>query len=320
MSLSLTTQCPMCGSKEKLSRCQACNVMTYCGRDHQVEHRYAHKVACNGVKKAQKELDREEQKLRAHPGDFMTPPGATIFEEEAGHFWGIHETRAYMRARYALVEALLKVKTLYAVKSALDHIMDMLRLCRGDNMGIRDLAPPLFLRLGKDQECYDFVKWWATTGQESNYDWGNMDNPYLDVKDADVFEPVDEFTSKWAALKFSVVGEVVPQEILDNIRSQPVSTIIAGNKDIMSSKDQGPLIKKVEEQVKELYKAVNKSNKYFWPALLNPGAHLKSRPQMYSHGTPEQMQLNLQYCYDSWAETPGAIDMIKDLHQKHGRN
>ena len=77
-----------------------------------------------------------------------------------------------MRWRYALVEALLTEHTYAAVSAALDHLLDMLRLCRGDNMGVRDSVPALYLRLGREQECYDFIKWWATMGEQSNYDWG----------------------------------------------------------------------------------------------------------------------------------------------------
>ena len=87
-------------------------------------------------------------------------------EENRGHFWGILETRTYMRYRYALVEALLKIDTYAAVLAAHDHLMEMLYLCRGDNMGVRDTVPALKLRLRRDQECYDFLKWWYTTGQD----------------------------------------------------------------------------------------------------------------------------------------------------------
>jgi hypothetical protein len=156
MSLSLTSCCPVCSSTEHLLRCQGCKVRVYCGREHQVSDRDAHKKACNSIKKAQHTLDLKEQELRAHPGDFMTPPN--LFEEGVGHFWGIHETRPYMRARYALIESLLKIKTSHAVQSALNHALDMLRLCRGDNIGVRDCIPAMFLRLGKDQACYDFIK------------------------------------------------------------------------------------------------------------------------------------------------------------------
>jgi uncharacterized protein involved in tolerance to divalent cations len=165
-----------------------------------------------------------------------------------------------------------------------------------------------------------------------------MDLPFLDVKDADAFESVKLYTGQFSDISFvvavalikfrllldikalqnsTVLGEKVPQELLDNIRAQLVSSIVAGNKEIMQSEDQTALIKELESQVEELYKAVKKSNKYFWPALLRPGNNLTARPQMYSMGTSEHMQLVLQYSYASWVETPGAIDMIRELSEKH---
>jgi len=37
-------------------------------------------------------------------------------------------------------------------------------------------------------------------------------------------------------------------------------------------------------------------------------------------GTPAHMQMVLQYSYASWVETPGAIDMIRELSKKHSGN
>ncbi|KAL5350917.1 hypothetical protein ACLOAV_004490 [Pseudogymnoascus australis] len=332
MSLTLSSNCSVCGTKANVSKCAACKVTFYCGRGHQVSDRPEHKGACNAVKRALVGLENQEAKLRATPGDFMTPPGATIFEEHAGHFWGINQTRPYMQARYALVEALLKIKTYAAVEAALNHLLDMLRLCRGDNMGVRDVVPALFLRLGRDQECYDFVKWWATTGERGNYDWGDMDEPYLDLKDENPFEAPGLFTQKFAAHGISVtllkirilfdcralksaavIGEKVPQEVLDNIYNQMVGTIVAQRQDIMDGKDLDPLIEDLQTQVSDMYHAVNNSNKYFWSALLRPGANLTARPGAYSKGSEAEMQLMLQYSYNSWAETPGAINYIRAL-------
>lgn len=124
MALSPIHHCAECASSpssSKLFRCQACQVVYYCGRDHQVAHRETHKRACNEIKKTRQKLDREETKLRSHPGDFMTP--TNLFEEHAGQFWGIFETRDYMRARFALVTALLKVRTYAAVGAAQAHVL-----------------------------------------------------------------------------------------------------------------------------------------------------------------------------------------------------
>ena len=267
----------------------------------------------------------------------MTPPN--LFEEQVGHFWGILATRDYMRARFVLVESLLKVKTYAAVEAAHGHCMDILRLCSSDNMGIRDKVPALKLRLGKDQECYDFCKWWATTNGEGQCDWGNMSYPYLDVKDADAFESPQKFFIKQfghlhhcvaiTLLKIkllvdvrelqnaSVIGNKVPQEILDGVRSQLVSgSIVSEKKNVMNAQDQSALIVNLEVQIEELHETIDCMNRYFWPALLDPEEHLITQPESYSHGSFEEMQIVLQQTYDAWTETPGALDMIRQLEPK----
>jgi hypothetical protein len=327
----LAPRCGICNNAENLLRCSRCKVMFYCNREHQAAHRAAHKSACNVIAKMRDIVDAEEQRLRSHPGDPFTPPD--VFTTSVGFFWGILDTRDYMRARFALVEALQKVKTHDAVQAQLDHLMDMLRLCRGDNMGVRDLVPALMLRLNKDQECYDFVKWYSTTGQEADYDWGDMDSPYLDIKNADVFEPVKYLRHKYINLSHTVavtllkikllldltalrdstvVGERVPREILDGIQAYlPQSSIIAWNRDILQRRDHTAAINELTAQIDALYKTVKEANKHFWPSLLEPGGHLTARPDAYTHGSMEQMQLVLQYSYDSWVETPGATEVIK---------
>lgn len=248
-----------------------------------------------------------------------------------------------MRARFALVEALLKIKTYAAVDSADAHLMDMLRLCRGDNMGVRDLVPALKLRLGRDQESYDFCKWWATTGQKSDYDWSDMDLGYLDVKGANVLEPLHENTlHKFNSLSHTVantlvkirlaltvlalrksylVAEKVPQDILDAIQEQIVNgTPLAGRKDVMDRTKQASILQKLQAQTRKLYAAVGERNKYFWPTLLNPGRHLTTRPGAYSIGGVEEMEIVLQYNYYAWIENPGAIDVIRRLSEnKQGK-
>jgi hypothetical protein len=91
----------------------------------------------------------------------MREDNPSIFEEQVGHFWIIWKTREYMRARYGLVVSLLKIKSFHAVHAAADHLTDMLRLCHRDDMGTRNQLPHSLLRLGRDQDCYDFIKWWA---------------------------------------------------------------------------------------------------------------------------------------------------------------
>lgn len=50
-------------------------------------------------------------------------------------------------------------------------------------------------RLDRDQECYDFTKWYQTVLQASDYDFGDMGLPFLSVEGADVLEDAG-FTAK----------------------------------------------------------------------------------------------------------------------------
>jgi len=60
--------------------------------------------------------------------------GKKMFTKEAGHFWGILETRPYMRARFDLARLLY-----YEGKKteAIAHMKDLLRLNPCDNQGVR---------------------------------------------------------------------------------------------------------------------------------------------------------------------------------------
>jgi tetratricopeptide (TPR) repeat protein len=60
--------------------------------------------------------------------------GPAFFEAEAGSFWGIVETRPYMRARGGLAYALLEAGRR---DEAIEHMCDLLRLNPDDNQGIR---------------------------------------------------------------------------------------------------------------------------------------------------------------------------------------
>lgn len=188
-SYSLAPQsCAICRAKSPLLHCSSCKVVTYCGTSHQTVDRPKHKAICTTIRKARETLEKEEAALRAAPDDMFLP--TPVFEKCVGKFWDVLDTRDYMRARFAVVQALLKVDTARAVEQALEHLNDMLRLCRSDNLGVRDIVPDLLLRLGREQECYDFIKWWATWGGGS-HDLSDVTLPYLDIQGADVFESID---------------------------------------------------------------------------------------------------------------------------------
>jgi tetratricopeptide (TPR) repeat protein len=73
--------------------------------------------------------------------------GADIFREAVGHFWGLIETRPYMRARQGLAEVLWHLGERSA---AITHLQDLLRLNPGDNQGLRYLLAGWLLAVGDD--------------------------------------------------------------------------------------------------------------------------------------------------------------------------
>ena len=71
--------------------------------------------------------------------------GPETFQEDAGNFWGILETRPYMRARAGLARTLW---WLGRRRETIEHLSDMLRLNPGDNQGLRYFLSMCLLETG----------------------------------------------------------------------------------------------------------------------------------------------------------------------------
>jgi tetratricopeptide (TPR) repeat protein len=81
--------------------------------------------------------------------------GRETFEEDAGHFWGILETRPYMRARQGLAFCLWE---LGERREAIDHYKQMLDLNPDDNQGIRHELASCLLDEELDEELGDLLE------------------------------------------------------------------------------------------------------------------------------------------------------------------
>lgn len=75
--------------------------------------------------------------------------GESAFEELSGEFWGFHETRPYMRARFGLARALWARD---ARDEAMDHLRDMLRLNPNDNQGVRYVLMAFLVEAERNDE------------------------------------------------------------------------------------------------------------------------------------------------------------------------
>jgi tetratricopeptide (TPR) repeat protein len=74
--------------------------------------------------------------------------GKKFFKENEGWFWGLLETRPYMRARAQLAGLLLESGQ---VDEAIEHFEEMLRLNPGDNQGLRYSLLGCYLAKGQLQ-------------------------------------------------------------------------------------------------------------------------------------------------------------------------
>lgn len=87
--------------------------------------------------------------------------GPKFFAENRGHFWGILETRPYMRARSLLAKTLADVGR---HDEAIRHHEEMLDLCPNDNLGLRYPLIGLYLRAGRFKDVARLFKRYKDEG------------------------------------------------------------------------------------------------------------------------------------------------------------
>ncbi len=93
--------------------------------------------------------------------------GETAFQDDAGSFWGLLETRPYMRARHELALALWRRGHR---DEAVGHYHEMLRLNLGDNQGIRYLLIDALLELGLEADAGALLKRYKNDGS-AHWTW-----------------------------------------------------------------------------------------------------------------------------------------------------
>src|SRR4051812_31062538 len=87
--------------------------------------------------------------------------GPEAFRRDAGHFWGVLETRPYLRARLGLAHALW---TAGRRDEAVRHLQDMLRLNPGDNQGVRYTLAGFLLFLDRDDDLAHLLQQYPDEG------------------------------------------------------------------------------------------------------------------------------------------------------------
>jgi len=269
-------------------------------------------------------MEAAETAIRAHAGDNNTPANAfQVGGKAMGHFWEYQGIRPYMVGRYFLVLALLKVNNKPAVEAALEHGLDMLRLNHDDNQGLRCIIPALYLRLGRDQDCYDHLVWWLLYGRGDNQlHWGHPD---AIVKDYNALEPVADFLKGIPDLSQLVALALVKIRMLIDVRkfqssTQPrtvecISDIIAKDREIYERGAAEKTSAWLRSLVVDMYVGVWCHDKEFWGAMLTPEEYMAVGHFQYKSVKHGQLAVTIQECYNSWAETPGALAVLEEMQR-----
>jgi hypothetical protein len=184
------------------------------------------------------------------------------------------------------------------------------------------------------------LKWFATKFGDRNYDWESPESSYLDISSqCDIFEDVNIYVQKYnssspgitqlqlAALTLVkirllaelqalqgakvVVGPILrrrlPQELLDSIHYYCAGPVLREKKHFREHKDPTPYVEDIRRQIKTLYDATSgpdhDNDPNFWEDLVESGH------------APSHRDCMLQYIYQAWVETPGALEVIKELNK-----
>lgn len=326
----LKTQCLHCQSHivGEVLVCQGCQVVEYCFQEHQNAGRMVHQTDCKQIQELRANHQEQARALREDPDGDLFETGSV--------FWSIAETGPYREACIALLEKLSRIRTVKACVAASEYGLEYLHRNWGvDHRGARHRIATLWIRLGKDQDAYDFLKWYATTAKDPYYSWTGL----YDLKDEDAMESLQAgrwheevthlstmasitliklriwFNLRWL-LNTSILACKLPQEILDYIRERHVATeIVAANqevlRDVRNGKDAESLyMRPLEQQLSEMFHAIRRKSAEFWPAIVR-GQSLEDR---FEDQSDEEWILVVAVSSgrEAWDETPGAIEWVKE--------
>lgn len=276
--------CHVCSATlnvDSAMRCSRCLVVHYCNRACQTRDFKTHKAFCKNMKGLYGKLACESDKLRNFRGR-----EENLFETRAGRFSSLFlsETAGYMQARLAVACAVVSflneqmMDNALALDVALEHILDLVRLCRRDDMGSRFEVASLLLRRNRDDDAYAFcLHCIKDPFNKSDVVAEEGAWPYPVEKDCrfnDVFEELGlaDDGLKRASLSYVVALLIIKLRIVAALEAQKLREGQAFRADA--------LLQKQTMMRTRLINVVHENNPSMLPAILNPG------PLLEVHGNP----------------------------------
>ncbi|KAJ5414190.1 hypothetical protein N7509_000817 [Penicillium cosmopolitanum] len=339
MSEPPPASCAVCGKKQSLLLCSACRVIHYCSSDHQIKHRPGHKAACNTIKKAKQLVETEEARLRKTELDCAVALSFATYKY----------AKSLYTARALLFQALTSIDTKASLQAQLDDLHRLFLLGPHHVLFARYYLPALMIRLGKDQECYDLIKWFRAAIDIPDEDWATETSLGVTVKDADPFQPDRIAIGGQSELDLKIHQALVKVRLCLDVEAlhslseaiKPYvlqTSIIASKPEIVEANDHKAdgtaLIGILLVQLSFLMLMVHSENPHFWAALTSPSAldYSKQRLQMdscidksWKSNSPEMAEALVKMNIDAWLSTPRALDFVREKwgtilrnNEKHG--
>ena len=387
--MALTSRCQYwnCKVPSNLMLCSSCKVTPYCSRSHQSADHQFHEYNCKAVQRTIGHHDclEKRQRNRGRHNDIacLSPRqldcygerhlycfeqcirnfsegsiivSASPIEDHVDQFWKCSGALDYLVARIAALGYMEALNTYEAVHAASEHARVILRLTRSGLGGTWDKFPTLLMRLGRDQEAYDALKWYATVNPRDDYQWtpdnrGNKDRndpslPFLDIKNADAFEPVDYMNfvqlslhqiANITLLKFKLLLDIerlantyvleeitpsLPVDIIEMIRYHVVSGDIFRTKiRIMTTEKIFHLKERLTTQCYGLFMDVHRANEYFWETLIRGGSPWEGWEgylRDYPVASKDEAIMTFIRVGDAWRETPGVLTPVRRMYEMAG--
>ena len=141
--------------------------------------------------------------------------GKQAFKEFAGHFWGFHETRPYMRVRAALADALQRAGR---IESSVAEVEAMLELNPNDNQGLRYRLLACHLALGKLADVRRLFKRYPDEFDFNTvFAWGKVLERYLAGKPDEALKAIAAAQKQNPSSKAYILGHrKLPKNLPDS--------------------------------------------------------------------------------------------------------
>lgn len=201
---------------------------------------------------------------------------------------------------------------------------------------MRSIIPALYLRLGRDQAAFDFLKWYADA--PPNFAWDDVAQPMLDVRDADALAPVAVdlprsglgpdlcFLLALLLLKARLfvdvsmldgfvkkLGKDAPADRMEIVDEEALTDVLRGRRDVVDVADYTPVMADLRRQMVDIYANIVKHNRYVIPALENPSRYAAAELRAYMLGDEGEAIWAFRHSWYSWAECPTVLQEILPL-------